>query len=208
MQNKANFKKVKFDVTKVLIKDYVQLDTWSIRKTKPIQSQLKPIQSQSKPIKANIMPKQSQFKPNLSCVASGEAGTCRGVASGEAGNEPNSSLRSLWRSRNKLNLKILPQRVTRAKERKLDFGLSYIFGLQIGLNGAQYSEIHNLIVWLVMKRNYRYRGIRYISQRCFKLKGRNHENQRSYQNFNCSDYLLSANICFVGGRSAKASQPQ
>jgi len=41
MQNKANFQKVKFDVTKVLTKDYDQLDTWSIRKTKPIQSQFK-----------------------------------------------------------------------------------------------------------------------------------------------------------------------
>ncbi|MGB2809946.1 MAG: hypothetical protein WBC22_19555, partial [Sedimentisphaerales bacterium] len=39
------------------------MDTWSIRKTKPIQSQSKPIQSQLKPIKANKMPKQSQFKP-------------------------------------------------------------------------------------------------------------------------------------------------
>jgi hypothetical protein len=66
MQNKANFQKVKLNVTKVLTKDYDQMDTWSIRKTKPIQSQLKPIQSQLKPIKANIMPKQSQFKPNLS----------------------------------------------------------------------------------------------------------------------------------------------
>jgi hypothetical protein len=56
MQNKANSQKVKYDVTKVLTTDYVQLDTWSIRKTKPIQSQLKPI-------KANKMPKQSQFKP-------------------------------------------------------------------------------------------------------------------------------------------------
>jgi hypothetical protein len=44
-------------------KDYDQLDTWSIRKTKPIQSQSKPIQSQSKPIKANKTPKQTQFKP-------------------------------------------------------------------------------------------------------------------------------------------------
>jgi hypothetical protein len=48
MQNKANFQKVKLNVTKVLIKDYDQMDTWSIRKTKPIQSQLKPIQSQFK----------------------------------------------------------------------------------------------------------------------------------------------------------------
>ena len=33
------------------------MDTWSIRKTKPIKAN-------SKPIKANIMLKQSQFKPN------------------------------------------------------------------------------------------------------------------------------------------------
>jgi hypothetical protein len=64
MQNKANFQKVKLNVNKVLTKDYEQMDTWSIRKTKPIQSQLKPIKANSKPIKANTMPKQSQFKPN------------------------------------------------------------------------------------------------------------------------------------------------
>ncbi len=63
MQNKANFRKVKLNVTKVLTKGYDKKDTWSIRKTKPIQSQLKPIKANSKPIKANIMPKQSQFKP-------------------------------------------------------------------------------------------------------------------------------------------------
>jgi hypothetical protein len=57
MQNKANFRKVKFNVNNVLIRNYDQMDTWSIRKTKPIQSQLKPIKANSKPI-------QSQFKPN------------------------------------------------------------------------------------------------------------------------------------------------
>jgi hypothetical protein len=65
MQNKANFQKVKLNVNDVLTKDYVQMDTWSIRTTKPIKankSQLKPIQSQSKPIKANSNPN----KPNLS----------------------------------------------------------------------------------------------------------------------------------------------
>jgi hypothetical protein len=54
MQNKANFRKVKLNVNKVLTKDYEQLDTWSIRKTKPIQSQFKaktkPIQTQTNPI--------------------------------------------------------------------------------------------------------------------------------------------------------------
>ncbi len=41
MQNEPKFRKVKFNVTKVLTKDYEQMDTWSIRKTKPIQSQFK-----------------------------------------------------------------------------------------------------------------------------------------------------------------------
>jgi hypothetical protein len=59
LQNKANFRKVKFDVTKVLTKDYDQLDTWSIRKTKPIKAN----KSQLKPIKANKTQKQTQFKP-------------------------------------------------------------------------------------------------------------------------------------------------
>jgi hypothetical protein len=71
LQNKANFQKVKFNVNEVLTKDYDRMDTWSIRKTKPIkanQSQLKPIQSQ---FKANKMPKQTQFqglkKPSPGC---------------------------------------------------------------------------------------------------------------------------------------------
>ncbi len=41
MQNKANFRKVKLNVNKVITRDYDQMDTWSIRKTKPIQSQFK-----------------------------------------------------------------------------------------------------------------------------------------------------------------------
>jgi hypothetical protein len=100
MQNKANFQKVKFNVNNVLTKDYDQLDTWSIRKTKPIQSQskpiqsqLKPIQSQSKPIQSQLKPKKCQNKHNLSCVASGEAGTnpiYPVVASGEDGTNPTS----------------------------------------------------------------------------------------------------------------------
>jgi len=63
MQNKAKFRKVKFDVNTVLTKDYEQMDTWSIGKNKAKQSQNKPKQSQLKPIKANKMPKQTQFKP-------------------------------------------------------------------------------------------------------------------------------------------------
>jgi hypothetical protein len=65
MQNKANFQKVKFDVNRVLTKDYDQMDTWSIRKTKPIQSQSKPIKANSKPIKAKTNPIQTQTNPIL-----------------------------------------------------------------------------------------------------------------------------------------------
>jgi hypothetical protein len=62
MQNKANFQKVKFDINQVLTMNYVHMDTWLIRKTKPIQSQLKPIQSQSKPKQTQFKPKQTQFQ--------------------------------------------------------------------------------------------------------------------------------------------------
>jgi hypothetical protein len=64
MQNKANFRKVKFNVTNVLIKDYDQMDTWSIG-TK--QSQTNPIQTQFKP---NTKPIQSQYKANSKPIQS------------------------------------------------------------------------------------------------------------------------------------------
>jgi hypothetical protein len=51
MQNKANFKKVKFYVNKEMTRTYEQKDTWSNR-TK--QSQTKPNKANSKPIKANL----------------------------------------------------------------------------------------------------------------------------------------------------------
>ncbi len=63
MQNKANFRKVKLNVNKVLTMGYDRMDTWSIRKTKPIQSQLKPIQSQLKPIKCQNKPNSNPNKP-------------------------------------------------------------------------------------------------------------------------------------------------
>ena len=58
MQNKAKFRKVKLNVTKVLTKNYVQMDTWSIGKK---QSQTNPIQTQYKP---NSNPIQTQTNPN------------------------------------------------------------------------------------------------------------------------------------------------
>jgi hypothetical protein len=58
MQNKAKFQKVKLNVNKVLTKEYVQMDTWSIRKK---QSQTNPIQTQFKP---NTKPIQTQYESN------------------------------------------------------------------------------------------------------------------------------------------------
>jgi hypothetical protein len=96
MQNKANFKKVKLNVTKVLTKDYDQMDTWSIRKTKPIQSQLKPIQSQLKPIQSQLKPIQSQ--PVLRSLRRSR------IKANKMPKQTQLVLRSLWRSRIKPNL--------------------------------------------------------------------------------------------------------
>jgi len=54
MQNKANFQKVKLNVNEELTKDYEPLDTWSIGKTKPIQTQFK----------ANSNPNKAKTNPN------------------------------------------------------------------------------------------------------------------------------------------------
>jgi hypothetical protein len=70
LQNKANFKKVKLNVTKVLTKDYVQMDTWSIRKTKPIKAN----KSQLNPIKANSNPIRTQTNPILARHQCGGSG--------------------------------------------------------------------------------------------------------------------------------------
>jgi hypothetical protein len=79
LTNKANFRKVKFDVNRVLTKDYDRIDTWSIRKNKP----------NSNPIQTQYKPKQTQFKPNLSRRSLWRS--------------RNLSRRSLWRSRIKPN---------------------------------------------------------------------------------------------------------
>jgi hypothetical protein len=55
MQNKANFQKVKFYVTKVLTKGYVQWTLGVLRKTKPNKAN-------SKPIKANLLKAQNEHK--------------------------------------------------------------------------------------------------------------------------------------------------
>ncbi len=62
MQNKANFRKVKLNVNKVIARDYDRMDTWSIRKTKPIQSQSKPIKANTNPIQTQIQKGQNERK--------------------------------------------------------------------------------------------------------------------------------------------------
>ena len=65
MQNKPNFRKSQMNVNKVLTKDYEQMDTWSIGKTNPIQTQYKP---NSKPIQTQLKPKQTQYKANTNPI--------------------------------------------------------------------------------------------------------------------------------------------
>ncbi len=60
MQNEPKFRKVKFNVNKVLTRDYVQLDTWSIRKNEP---KTNPKRTQTNPILANKTTIRTQFKP-------------------------------------------------------------------------------------------------------------------------------------------------
>jgi hypothetical protein len=66
MQNEPKSQKVKLDVNKVLTMDYVQMDTWSIRKNKaktnPKQSQFEP---NTKPIRTQFKAKQTQFNPQI-----------------------------------------------------------------------------------------------------------------------------------------------
>ncbi len=60
MQNEPKFRKVKFNVNKVLTREYVQLDTWSIRKNEP---KTNPNEPKTNPILANKTIIRTQFKP-------------------------------------------------------------------------------------------------------------------------------------------------
>ena len=63
MQNKANFQKVKFDVNRVLTKNYDRLDTWSIR-TK--QSQTNPNKAKFEKAKMNVTAALTMEYENMS----------------------------------------------------------------------------------------------------------------------------------------------
>jgi hypothetical protein len=58
MQNKANFKKVKFYITKYMTKDYENGTLGVLRKTKPNKAN-------SKPIKANLKNAKNERKPSI-----------------------------------------------------------------------------------------------------------------------------------------------
>jgi hypothetical protein len=65
MQNEPNFKKVKLSITIEMKKDYVQMDTWSIRKNEP---KTNPNEPKTNPILANKTPIRTQFKPNTNPI--------------------------------------------------------------------------------------------------------------------------------------------
>jgi len=65
MQNKANFRKVKLNVNRVLTRDYDQMDTWSIRKK---QSQTNPNKAKLKKAEMNVtaaLTKEYENKPAI-----------------------------------------------------------------------------------------------------------------------------------------------
>ena len=66
MQNEPNFRKSQVNVTDLLIRNYEQMDTWSIRKNEP---KTNPNEPKTNPILANKTPERTQFQdqkmPNL-----------------------------------------------------------------------------------------------------------------------------------------------
>jgi hypothetical protein len=66
MQNKANFRKSQMNVTDLLTRYYIKMDTWWSGKNKPNSN---PIQTQSNPIKAQKMQKQTQYKPKTNPIS-------------------------------------------------------------------------------------------------------------------------------------------
>jgi hypothetical protein len=83
MQNEPKFRKVKFNVNKVLTRNYVQMDTWSIRKnepkTNPKQTQIKKGQNESKYFYNNQLRtkndelRTNKNKPNFTLVPGQDA---------------------------------------------------------------------------------------------------------------------------------------
>jgi len=68
MQNKANFRNDKMNITLDMTSKYEILEAWRGQKTKPIQTQLKPKQTQFKANKAKNKPNSNPNKANLKQV--------------------------------------------------------------------------------------------------------------------------------------------
>jgi hypothetical protein len=66
LQNEPNFRKSQMNVSKVLVMDYEQMDTWSIRKnepkTNPNEPKTNPILADKTPIRTQFKPKRTQFQ--------------------------------------------------------------------------------------------------------------------------------------------------
>jgi len=71
LQNEPNFRKSQVNVTAFITREYVQMDTWSIRKnepkTNPNEPNTNPILANKTTIRTQTNPIRTQFKPNLSC---------------------------------------------------------------------------------------------------------------------------------------------
>ncbi len=61
LQNEPKFRKSQVNVTAFITSNYVQLDTWSIRKNEPKRSQNEPKRTQNEP---NFSPKNDPNEPN------------------------------------------------------------------------------------------------------------------------------------------------
>jgi len=66
MQNEPNFRKSQVNVTALLTREYVQMDTWSIRKNK---AKTNPNEPKTNPILANKTPERTQFKAKTNPIS-------------------------------------------------------------------------------------------------------------------------------------------
>jgi len=72
LQNEPNFRKSQINLSNYMTRDYVQMDTWSIRKnepkTNPNEPKTNPILANKTPIRTQFKPKQTQFLTAISAA--------------------------------------------------------------------------------------------------------------------------------------------
>jgi hypothetical protein len=66
LQNEPNFRKSQVNVSDLVIREYEQMDTWSIRKIEP---KTNPNEPKTNPILANKTPIRTQNKPNSNPIS-------------------------------------------------------------------------------------------------------------------------------------------